>query len=114
MKAHLKPPGAGDRDLIPANVNIARDEPLHEPKDLIVGAEQAHHLLRVRHDDLRLYPHGRCWGLGPGRCGGLGWATGHMLAARPMPPAFRLRAAPPPGPAPTPDPATLRVVVPLC
>ena len=86
---------AGDGDLVAADVDVAGDRALDELEDLVVGAEQAHHVLRVGDGDLGLHARVRVdW------IRGVGWATGHMSAVGPMPPASLF--ADPVGPSPTP------------
>ena len=61
----------GDGDLVAADVDVAGERLFDEPQQLVPGAEQAHHRLGTRDDDLGLGAAGalagRCRGHGSGR-----------------------------------------------
>ena len=46
--------GAGDRDLVAADVHVAREGVLHDVEQLVPGTEQGDHRMVVRNHDLDL------------------------------------------------------------
>ncbi len=61
---------APDGDLVPAHVDLHRERVLHEPQQFVALAEQAHHQVVARYEDLDLGRR-RCWHVGvsvPGPC----------------------------------------------